>query len=155
MSKEVEVAVMGEVKRYTFKGAAGEYVYSVDFDSALKLIGQLENAYARSGEREHSLRVQLAERDALLHEAVKTPWLYDVRGKIMAYLSAIAEPAPIAWHIGGNGYDEVAFDYPAWVSNLGSGSPAINPINDVSTLAILFRGGSTVSKGPANQERAQ
>lgn len=35
---------------------------------------------------------KLAERDELLRESVKTPWLYDVRGKIMAYLSASAEP---------------------------------------------------------------
>ncbi|MFG0630116.1 hypothetical protein [Pseudomonas sp. xss_2] len=38
------------------------------------------------------LRAQLAERDALLREAVKTPWVHDVRGKILAYLSANAAP---------------------------------------------------------------
>jgi hypothetical protein len=40
----------------------------------------------------NTLRAQLAERDALLREVAKTPWLYDVIGKVRNYLSASAEP---------------------------------------------------------------
>ncbi len=36
---------MTEVKRYRFKGAAGEYVYAVDFDKAQAEIALLKNGY--------------------------------------------------------------------------------------------------------------
>ncbi|MFP5424747.1 MAG: hypothetical protein ACLGJA_02705 [Gammaproteobacteria bacterium] len=49
-------------------------------------------ALASQTNQVHSLRAQLVERDALLREAVKTPWLHDVRGKILAHLSANAAP---------------------------------------------------------------
>ena len=39
-----------------------------------------------------TLRAQLTEQRVLLREAVKTPWTHDVRGKILAYLSANAAP---------------------------------------------------------------
>ena len=47
------------------------------------------------GERLDAMEKQLSERDALLRDAVKTPWLYDVRGKIINYLAASAEPAEV------------------------------------------------------------
>jgi hypothetical protein len=67
-----------------------------------------------SGHQEYmrceKMRGQLAEAQALLREAAKSPWLYDVRGSIREYLSARAEPsAPVeidepvckgAWQLG-------------------------------------------------------
>lgn len=127
-------------------------------------LGECKGEYDRAVNKVDALRGQLevmTQAKELLREAYNeaSPRLpYRVSQKIEGFFDAMvasAEPAPIAWHVGGNGYDEVAFSYPAWASNLGSASPSINPINDVSTLAILFRGGSTVSKGPTNKEGAQ
>ena len=107
-----------------------------------------------------ALRANLAEAHALFADvlSIDVPRTAQSLERMRSILSGSAELAPIAWHVGGNGYDEVAFDYPAWVSSLGNDRPAINAINDVSTLAILFRGGSTVSKDraePTNKESAQ
>lgn len=37
---------MSEIKRYRFKGAAGEYVYAADYDTAQRRIEELEKALA-------------------------------------------------------------------------------------------------------------
>lgn len=83
----------------------------------------------------------------LWHES--EPWFIEDGSIAREALSDSAEPAPIAWHIGGNGYDEVAFSYPVWALDLDGERPAINAINEVSTLADLFRRGSTVSAARA------
>jgi len=52
--------------------------------------------------------------------------------------------APIAWHIGGNGYDKVEFTYPSWVGELGNGRPSVSEICTVDDLAeLLARIGSS------------
>lgn len=127
----------------------------------------------------NSARAKLVERDALLAkckswiEAARDGVLYPIANEfqgvighnaeglgqlsvaLLDSLSAVDKPKPIAWHIGGNGYDEVAFSYPSRESFPGSGHLAINPINDVSTLADLFRRGSTVSVARAEPAKCE
>ncbi|MEX5587107.1 hypothetical protein [Pseudomonas urmiensis] len=55
-------------------------------------IQSLRKALPNSTTELVDLRAQLAEGNVLLREAVKTPWTHDVRGKILAYLSANAAP---------------------------------------------------------------
>ncbi|MBP6954500.1 MAG: hypothetical protein KBC45_08765 [Pseudomonas sp.] len=71
---------MPEVKRYQFKGAAGEYVYANDFDrvtaerdslqqrltAADEKNDTLSTAYVSAGEREHLLRLRVADLEGLL-----------------------------------------------------------------------------------------
>jgi hypothetical protein len=75
---------MSEVKRYTFKGAAGTYVYSADHDAALG--------------REVALQARLDEAKRLLHTASirLALWLTpgdDPRKQIIAFLSGDEPPA--------------------------------------------------------------
>ena len=123
-------------------------------------LGECKGEYDRAVNKVDALRDQLAEAHALFSDvlSIDVPRTAQSLERMRSILSGRAEPAPIAWHVGGNGYDEVAFDYPAWVSSLGNDRPAINAINDIAALAILLRGGSTVSKDraePANKEIAQ
>lgn len=64
-----------EVKRYRFKGAAGEYVYSVDFDKAQAEINGLKNDLASAnsdkeayGQNAIDLRRRLGKAIVLLQE---------------------------------------------------------------------------------------
>ncbi|MDD2108440.1 hypothetical protein [Pseudomonas asiatica] len=86
-----------------------------------------------------TLRVQLAERDALLHEVSISPdWSLsvDLQVRISNALSASAEPStPIAWHVGGNGYDRICFEMPADLP----GHPCIQPIHDQRQLIDLLK----------------
>jgi hypothetical protein len=121
-------------------------------------LGECKGEYDRAVNKVDALRGQLAEAHALFADvlSIDIPRTAESLERMRSILSGSAEPAPIAWHVGGNGYDEVYFSYPAWASKLGDACPAINAINDVSTLAIMFRGGSIVSKGraePTNKER--
>jgi len=77
---------MSEVKRYTFKGAAGTYVYSADHDAVLG--------------REVALQARLDEAKRLLHTASirLALWLTpsdDPRKQIIAFLSGDEPPASI------------------------------------------------------------
>jgi hypothetical protein len=76
---------MSEVKRYTFKGAAGTYVYSADYDAAIA-------DHAAAIGREVALQARLAEAEHLLHTASirLARWLDqddDPRKEIIAFLS--------------------------------------------------------------------
>lgn len=76
-------AMSSEVKRYTFKGAAGTYVYSADYDAVLG--------------REVALQAQLDEAKRLLHTASirLALWLTpgdDPRKQIIAFLSGEEPP---------------------------------------------------------------
>jgi len=56
--------------------------------------------------------------------------------RIDAALSASAEPsAPIAWHVGGNGYDRICFENPIDIP----GQPCIQPIHDQRQLIDLLK----------------
>lgn len=82
---------MSEVKRYTFKGAAGTYVYSADYDAA-----RADHAAALG--REVALQAQLDEAKRLLHTASirLARWLDqddDPRKQIIAFLSGDELPA--------------------------------------------------------------
>lgn len=143
------------------KHLSGKYI---DKDAQIERLraelGQCKGEYDRAVNKVDAMRDQLAEAHALFSDvlSIDIPRTAQSLERMRSILSGSAEPAPIAWHVGGNGYDEVYFSYPAWASKLGDACPAINAINDVSTLAILFRGGSIVSKGraePANKEIAQ
>lgn len=65
-----------------------------------------------------------------LNESASYPW-YDAAiadlMKLIEALSASAEPsAPIAWHVGGNGYDRICFEEPRELP----GHPCVQAIND-------------------------
>ena len=86
------------------------------------------------------LRAKLADRDALLLEIrgqSGSSWLRgETQHKLDAALSASAEPsAPLAWHVGGNGYDRICFEKPADLP----GSPCIQAIHDQRQLIDLLK----------------
>ncbi|MBF8793422.1 hypothetical protein IRZ70_11470 [Pseudomonas monteilii] len=84
---------------------------------------------------------QLTEAKLLLHTASTSlaRWLGqddDPRKQIIAFLEGSAEPsAPIAWHVGGNGYDRVCFDMPTDLP----GQPCIQPIHGLRQLIDLLK----------------
>ncbi|WP_313644876.1 hypothetical protein, partial [Pseudomonas sp.] len=84
-----------------------------------------------------TLRAQLAERDALLREC--QPCLEKAgygTWQIDEMLSASAEPsAPIAWHVGGNGYNRICFEEPTDLP----GHPCIQAIHDQRQLIELLK----------------
>ncbi|MCE5988491.1 hypothetical protein LVV83_15775 [Pseudomonas sp. LM20] len=99
-----------------------------------------------------NLRAQLAERDALLdrmayylspaltsHQySMSKETMHDAQSALHEWrqLRANAEPsAPIAWHVGGNGYDRICFEKPA---NL-PGNPCIQAIHDQHQLIDLLQ----------------
>ncbi|MCE0944067.1 MULTISPECIES: hypothetical protein [Pseudomonas] len=115
------------------------------------------------GERD-TLRAQLAERDALLVD-IRLSGMDDERcarvdlllssgayanainkhpllrtssdnAAIEVFLSASAEPSvPLAWHVGGNGYDRICFEKPADLP----GSPCTQAIHDQRQLIDLLK----------------
>ena len=89
-----------------------------------------------------TLRAQLAERDALLKcwmtfpLAASSPEINEVRRKSDYILSASAKPsAPIAWHVGGNGYDRICFEKPDDLP----GRPCVQAIHDQRQLIDLLK----------------
>jgi Domain of unknown function (DUF3850) len=105
-----------------------------------------------------TLRAQLAERDALLREADEFMYIMTghdsharlahrygekwwdtidkLRGKVCTALSASAEPsAPIAWHVGGNGYNRICFEEPSDLP----GRPCIQAIHHQRQLIELLK----------------
>ena len=98
---------------------------------------------------------QLAERDALLHRWVgkfghlggcATP----LRDETKAALYASAEPsAPIAWHVGGNGYDRICFEKPDDLP----GHPCIQAIHDQRQLIDLLKRYDLRDEGAPSDER--
>ncbi|MFF7859740.1 hypothetical protein [Pseudomonas monteilii] len=80
---------------------------------------------------------QLAERDAQLHVISEQPSLNPIhRARIKTLVSASAEPsAPIAWHVGGNGYDRTCFENPADLPD----RPCIQAIHDLRQLIDLLK----------------
>lgn len=115
----------GEVERLTEE-------LSIARDEDLKWQG------LRDQEREiGELRAQLGERDALLREIHDGALSgFERYSKIEALLSASAEPiAPIAWHVGGNGYDRICFEEPADLP----GHPCIQPVHDHRQLIELLK----------------
>ena len=87
---------MSEVKRFQICGGdwegkpheKGEWVLALDFDRVTAERDALQALLTAADERVYVL-------EGLLREAVKTPWLYDVRGKIMAAL----KPAEVRCNI--------------------------------------------------------
>ncbi len=101
------------------------------------------------GRERDTLRAQLAEQDSLLREVLEAfkletdgscinpgrdfirPWAAK-----LAALSSSAEPsAPIAWHVGGNGYDRICFEKPDDLP----GRPCIQAIHDQRQLIDLLK----------------
>ncbi|MBA1189319.1 hypothetical protein G7Z99_09675 [Pseudomonas entomophila] len=94
--------------------ALGTKLYTHANPAEVERLRQKVSDLTVSGHQEYmrceKMRAQLAEAQALLREAAKSPWLYDVRGSIRGYLSARAEPsAPVeidepvckgAWQLG-------------------------------------------------------
>ncbi|MFK2915304.1 hypothetical protein [Pseudomonas sp. 3HC3] len=105
------------------------------------LSARLDRFYSRShGIKNLSaieqLNDKLAERDALLRELLADDVPLRLAAKIETALSASAEPrAPIAWHVGGNGYDRICFEIPAELP----GHPCIQPIHDQRQLIDLLK----------------
>ncbi|MFV3326743.1 hypothetical protein ACNFG0_09755 [Pseudomonas sp. NY15372] len=99
---------------------------------------KIQTAFLRDMPR---LRAQLAEARNLLDTASITlaRWLNmsdEPRRQIISFLEASAEPsAPIAWHVGGNGYDRICFEKPAELP----GSPCIQAIHDQHQLIDLLK----------------
>ncbi|WPX87679.1 hypothetical protein [Pseudomonas asiatica] len=83
------------------------------------------------------LRAQLAKREELLRDLEgKTILSWPDKRRISAALSASAEPiAPIAWHVGGNGYDRICFEEPTDLP----GRPCIQAIHDQRQLIKLLK----------------
>ncbi|WP_409274269.1 hypothetical protein [Pseudomonas sp. KCJK9111] len=105
-----------------------------------------------------ALRAYLAEAQALLREADEFMYIMTahdghaklahrygkdwwdaidkLRGKVCNALSASAEPsAPIAWHVGGNGYNRICFEEPTDLP----GHPCIQAIHDQRQLIELLK----------------
>jgi len=103
------IPLASEVQRYTFKGAAGYYVYSKDYDAAQSELSTLREELAESGKADH-LRQRIAfltteihkqaerltaaeQRNAtlieLLREAATIPYRDNLLGRIHA---ALAQP---------------------------------------------------------------
>lgn len=105
-----------------------------------------------------TLRAHLAEAHALLREADEFMYIMTahdghaklahrygkdwwdaidkLRGKVCTALSASAEPsAPIAWHVGGNGYNRICFEEPTDLP----GHPCIQAIHDQRQLIELLK----------------
>ena len=59
-----------EVKRYRFKGAAGEYVYAGDFDNATRLFSDATESCLAAERREQALHLRLNEADQRIDELV-------------------------------------------------------------------------------------
>lgn len=84
----------------------------------------------------YAMGAQLAERDALLRELLADDVPLRLAAKIETALSASAEPrAPIAWHVGGNGYDRICFEEPTDLP----GHPCIQPLHDQRQLIELLK----------------
>ncbi|WDM87504.1 hypothetical protein LG197_23265 [Pseudomonas asiatica] len=124
------------------------------------------------------LRAQLVEQDALLREAHEELVCRDspVAQRIIAALSASAEPnlepgfhnctfenntpcgvrigsaepsEPIAWHVGGNGYDRICFEKPDDMP----GHPCIQAIHDQRQLIDLLKRYDLRDEGAPSDER--
>ncbi|AVD86003.1 hypothetical protein [Pseudomonas sp. SWI44] len=108
-----------------------------EIDQLSQIIRNLNDERDEIGAEVGRLRAQLAERDALLRDLEgKTILSWPDKRRISAALSASAEPsAPIAWHVGGNGYDRISFEKPA---NL-PGHPCIQAIHDQRQLIDLLK----------------
>ena len=105
------------------------------------LSARLDRFYSRSHGIKHlsaieQLNDKLAERDTLLRELMADDVPLRLAAKIETALSASAEPrAPIAWHVGGNGYDRICFEEPTDLP----GHPCIQPIHDQRQLIELLK----------------
>jgi len=112
---------------------------SAEADQLREVIKHSDAQIMRQSLRISNQRAQLAERDALLREAMKRINVNQNHEFVLAIdasLSASAEPsAPIAWHVGGNGYDRVCFEEPTALP----GHPCIQPIHDQRQLIELLK----------------
>jgi len=59
---------MNDVKRYTFKGAAGEYVYAADFDNAVRCFLDSAERCIGAERREASLQKRLTDADETIDQ---------------------------------------------------------------------------------------
>lgn len=117
---------------------AGEFLDGVSQGIEDKLraqLAELTEAFSESQEEVVKRGKMVAERDALLRE-VRPSCHPKHFAKIDVALSASAEPsAPIAWHVGGNGYDRICFEKPDDLP----GRPCIQAIHDQRQLIDLLK----------------
>lgn len=145
---------MSEVKTYRFKGAAGEYVYSVDYDAAKSElaalrdeIGEVKGEYDRAVNKVAALReelasskreiVTLAQLDSTTVNGFKDmPTVAEQRNAELVELLRRSVAV-----IGGEGWNELEADI--WA--------AINPVESGASSVCVSDGGTCGLGGKCHQ----